>query len=155
MKREYLLPRVSKKIAFTDDPMNVLNQAPNVGFERGMLSVDLLDKMIQEAIPKDTPDAEKPAVSIGRTIAPIKEREPVQIQYRNNLPDWKERDFSGIATDVDNDILVHYDITGNSTTEGKWDTYKHVSMTLGEYPENDRQEFKATKKTAGNWTTQC
>ena len=120
MKRGILVTTGVKEILLTlDDPMKVLNQASNVGFERGMLSVDLLDKMIQEAMPKGPTDAEKPAVSIGRTIAPIKEREPVQIQYRNNLPDWKERDFSGIATDVDNDILVHYDITGNSTTEGK------------------------------------
>ena len=120
MKRGILVTTgVKEKLLSLDDPMKVLNQASNVGFERGMLSVDLLDKMIQEALPKGSPDTEKPTVSIGRTIAPIKQREPVQIQYRNNLPDWKERDFSGIATDVDNDILVHYDITGNSTTEGK------------------------------------
>ena len=120
MKRGILVTTgVKEKLLSLDDPMKVLNQASSVGFERGMLSVELLDKMIQEAMPNGSPDAEKPAVSIGRTIAPIKEREPVQIQYRNNLPDWKERDFSGIATDVDNDILVHYDITGNSTTEGK------------------------------------
>ncbi|MED5497163.1 MAG: metallophosphoesterase, partial [Candidatus Thermoplasmatota archaeon] len=120
MKRGILVTTgVKERLLSLDEPMKVLNQASNVGFERGMLSVDLLDKMIQEAMPKGSPDTEKPAVSIGRTIAPIKEREPVQIQYRNNLPDWKEKDFSGIATDVDNDILVHYDITGNSTTEGK------------------------------------
>ena len=57
MKRGILVTTgVKEKLLSLDDPMNVLNQAPNVGFERGMLSVDLLDKMIQEAIPKDTPE---------------------------------------------------------------------------------------------------
>ena len=103
--------------------MNVLNQASNVGFERGMLSVELLDKMIQEALPQSPQEIENSAVSIGRTIAPIKEREPVKIQYRNNLPDWKERDFSGIATDVDNDILVHYESGATTKVNGT-----HTSM---------------------------
>ena len=129
MKRGILVTTgVKEKLLSLDDPMNVLNQAPNVGFERGMLSVDLLDKMIQEAIPKDTPDAEKPAVSIGRTIAPIKEREPVQIQYRNNLPDWKERDFRELQPML---TMTSWSTTisqGTARLKVKWDTYKHVSM---------------------------
>ena len=44
-------------------------------------------------MPKGSTDAEKPTVSIGRTIAPIKEREPVQIQYRNNLPIGRKEIF--------------------------------------------------------------
>ena len=38
---------------------------------------------------------------------------------RNNMPDWKREDFPMDAIDAMIDIKVHYDITGNSTTEGK------------------------------------
>ena len=56
---------------------------------------------------------------LGRTIAPISPPEPLDIQFRNNLPDWNTADFSENASDAPTDILVHYDITGNSITEGK------------------------------------
>ena len=118
MKRGMLVTTgVKEKLLSLSDPIQALEQGPSIGFERGMLTLDVLNEMVA-AIPKQS-DGEKISQPIGRTIAPIKEPEPVQIQYRNNLPDWSENDFSGLATDVDNDIFVHYDITGNSTTEGK------------------------------------
>ena len=120
MKRGILVTTgVKEKLLSLDDPLSVLNQASSVGFQRGMLSVEMLDQMIDASSSTQVPEVGALSVPIGRTIAPIKEPEPVQIQYRNNLPDWSEKNFSGIATDVDNDIFVHYDITGNSTTEGK------------------------------------
>ena len=97
----------------------MLNRGSEIGFTRGMLTLDILEQMIALTTSEAPVEKEKLSQPIGRTIAPIKEPEPVNIQFRNNLPDWSEKDFSGIATDVDNDILVHYDITGNSTTEGK------------------------------------
>ena len=85
MKRGILVPTgVKEKLLTLDNPLEVLNQASKVGFERGMLSIDILRKMILEASPEGSIDVEKQPVSIGRTIAPIKEPEPVQIQYRNN-----------------------------------------------------------------------
>lgn len=120
MKRGILVTTgVKEKLLSLDDPLHVLNQASNVGFQRGMLSIEILEEMIGAATLKQSIEINSTITPIGRTIAPIKEPEPVQIQYRNNLPDWSEKDFSGIATDVDNDIFIHYDITGNSTTEGK------------------------------------
>ena len=117
MKRGMLVTTgVKEKLLSLSDPIQVLEQGPSVGFQRGMLTIDVLNEMIA-AIPQQD-DVGKTSQPIGRTIAPIKEHEPVQIQYRNNLPDWNEKDFSGLATDVDNDIFVHYDITGNSSTEG-------------------------------------
>ena len=62
---------------------------------------------------------ETPPSDLGRIIAPISNPEPIDIHFRNNLPDWKESDFSEIANDAPSDILVHYDITGKSITEGK------------------------------------
>ena len=42
MKRGILVTTgVKEKLLSLDDPMKVLNQASNVGFERGMLSVEL------------------------------------------------------------------------------------------------------------------
>ena len=55
----------------------------------------------------------------GRVIAPIASPEPEQISMRNNMPDWKREDFPMDAMDAMIDIKVHYDITGNSITEGK------------------------------------
>ena len=120
MKRGILVTTETKeKLLTLSNPIAVLEQGSEIGFQRGMLTIELLDEMIASTVPKQTNETEKISQPIGRTIAPIKEPEPVNIQYRNNLPDWSDKDFSGIATDVDNDILVHYDITGNSTTEGK------------------------------------
>ena len=70
-------------------PIEVLKQGEKIGFQRGMLTVSILEQMIAE-FDKQKPLPEKLAAPIGRTIAPIKEPEPVKIQYRNNLPDWKE-----------------------------------------------------------------
>ena len=120
MKRGILVTTgVKEKLLTLDDPIKVLDNGTKIGFQRGMLTLELLEKLISTVAPVTTTVVETKGEPIGRTIAPIKDPEPVKIQYRNNLPDWKERDFSGIATDVDNDIFVHYDITGNSTTEGK------------------------------------
>ena len=55
----------------------------------------------------------------GRVIAPIAAPQTEQISMRNNMPDWKREDFPMEAMDAMIDIKVHYDITGNSTTEGK------------------------------------
>ena len=129
MKRGILVTTgVKERLLSLEDPLNVINQASSVGFQRGMLSVEMLDQMINAASSTQAPDLDTQSVPIGRTIAPIKEPEPVQIHYRNNLPDWSEKDFSGIATDVDNDIFVHYDITGNSTTEGKMGHIQALSL---------------------------
>ena len=55
----------------------------------------------------------------GRVIAPIAAPQTEQISMRNNMPDWRREDFPMDAIDAMFDIEVHYDITGNSTTEGK------------------------------------
>ena len=119
MKRGILVTTgVKEKLLSLDDPMKVLNQASNVGFERGMLSVELLDKMIQEAMPKGS--LCRKTSRINRTYHSTNQgTRTCSNSVQKQSPRLEERDFSGIATDVDNDILVHYDITGNSTTEGK------------------------------------
>ena len=61
----------------------------------------------------------EPSADLGRVIAPIAAPEPLDLEFRNNLPDWDENDYTCLAVDAPTDITVHYDITGKSTTEGK------------------------------------
>ena len=120
-----------------EDLQSVLDCAEAVGFERGFLTAEILEDMMAvwrgkqrmmaasstksavASAPSAAPAPVQLVTDLGRTIAPVHEPEPLDIQFRNNLPDWKESDFSEQASDASSDILVHFDITGNSTTEGK------------------------------------
>ena len=110
------------------DPKSVIEAAGALNISGGMLTASMLDEMIAHAGvvgghgPAPTPVNDvvaQPAEDLARTIAPIAEPEPVDLLLRNNLPDWNDADFSMHASDTASDITVHYDITGNSTTEGK------------------------------------
>ena len=57
--------------------------------------------------------------SPGRVIAPILEPKTEDVSMRNNMPDWRREDFPMDAVDAIVNVEVHYDITGNSITEGK------------------------------------
>ena len=83
------------------DPVSIISEMKRSGMNGLAISVDSLIK------------------NPGRVIAPIATPEPEQISMRNNMPDWKREDFPMDAIDAMIDIKVHYDITGNSITEGK------------------------------------
>ena len=110
------------------NPAELLNLAPKVNFDRGFLTEEILAKLIDlydQSKPKENnASTSKAAINntatdLGRVIAPILPPEPLDIEFRNNLPDWDEADYSCLATDAPSDIKIHYDITGKSTTEGK------------------------------------
>ena len=110
------------------NPAELLNLAPKVNFDKGFLTEEILAKLIElydQSKPKEnTAITTKTAINntatdLGRVIAPILPPEPLDIEFRNNLPDWDEADYSCLATDAPSDIKIHYDITGKSTTEGK------------------------------------
>ena len=110
------------------NPAELLNLAPKVNFDKGFLTEEILAKLIElydQSKPKEnTTITTKTAINntatdLGRVIAPILPPEPLDIEFRNNLPDWDEADYSCLATDAPSDIKIHYDITGKSTTEGK------------------------------------
>ena len=82
------------------DPVSVIKELKKSGINGLKISVDSL------------------GVNPGRVIAPIAGPETEQISMRNNMPDWKREDFPMDAIDAMIDIKVHYDITGNSFTEG-------------------------------------
>jgi DNA polymerase II small subunit/DNA polymerase delta subunit B len=105
----------------------VIAAAQSLNFSGGILTADMLDDMVnmaggtklpqQQSIPTHT--IEEGATDLARTVAPLEPPQPVDLMLRNNLPDWNTEDFSMHASDAASDITVHYDITGNSTTEGK------------------------------------
>ena len=107
---------VKERLMALDDPLGVIATGKNIGLEGGQLTDEVLDRLIAAYSPTPKPTMRD---TIGRTIAPINDPEPFTIQFRNNLPDWRKEDFPMDATDCDVDLLVHYDITGNSITEGK------------------------------------
>lgn len=121
-----------------EDPHAVFSYAKEIGFESGLLTQEILDKMVaahnsaqseQVTTQEDKPPSiqttkaetttNTSADELGRTIAPIAQHEPFDVRFRNNLPDWSVDDFSENASDAPSEIKVHYDITGNSVTEGK------------------------------------
>ena len=118
-------PILAPASAFPGQSLDVIQSARALNFSGGMLTSDMLDALVAaDGHTSSTPNnpaqvVAQPANDLARTIAPMKEPEPIDIHLRNNLPDWNKSDFSMHASDAPSDITVHYDITGNSTTEGK------------------------------------
>jgi DNA polymerase II small subunit len=86
-----------------------LIQAAEATGSKGMLDEAMLDLLL----------VQKEETVIGRTIAPIAEPELVVPARIHNLDHYRIEDFPMEARDVDTEITVHFDITGNSVTEGK------------------------------------
>ena len=126
-QQKLLAPQsLRQRLLSLDNPRDVIQSARALNFSGGMLTSDMLDALVAHADghTSSTPNnpaqvVAQPANDLARTIAPMKEPEPIDIHLRNNLPDWNQSDFSMHASDAPSDITVHYDITGNSTTEGK------------------------------------
>lgn len=67
----------------------------------------------------------------ARTVAPMVTPQPLAPHLMEGLQDYEIEDFPTLATDVDVDFQVHFDITGNSVTEGKMDDiYSHFTNRL-------------------------
>ena len=120
--------KVIGNLAGHSNPAELLDLAPRANFDRGFLTEEILGQLLeryhQESPDRDSPNppnaaASNPSTDLGRVIAPILSAEPLDIKFRNNLPDWNATDYSCLATDAPSDIKIHYDITGKSTTEGK------------------------------------
>ena len=133
-----LFQSMKQAVQELEDPYAVFSFAQEIGFESGLLTQEILDKMVaaynssqvnqiaieEKEIPtkphiKEETITNTSANELGRTIAPIAQHEPFDVRFRNNLPDWSVTDFSENASDAASEIKIHYDITGNSVTEGK------------------------------------
>lgn len=69
-----------------------------------------------EQVSLPSPDSHSP---IGRTVAPAKSSDLAPPPRPHGLEHYNLADFPMEATDVDSEIEIHFDITGNSITEGK------------------------------------
>lgn len=126
-QQKLLAPKsLHQQLLDLENPLEVLDAASALNISSGMLSADQLQQMIAHVSksPQPTLPAKERVVTqvptdLARSIAPINEPEPIDIHLRNNLPDWNQADFSMNASETPSDITVHFDITGNSVTEGK------------------------------------
>ena len=90
-----------------------------------LLSLVSIDEVISEesANSKKKSQATLPAPDnpspIGRVIAPISSNEISPAPRPHGLAQYSLEDFPMLAKDIDSEIEVHFDITGNSVTEGK------------------------------------
>ena len=97
-----------------------------------LLSLVPSDKQITEApqspskksqVTLPTPDNPSP---IGRVLAPVSNRDISPPPRPHGLSHYSLEDFPMLAKDVDSQIEVHFDITGNSVTEGKLSDIKSL-----------------------------
>ena len=112
-----------------DDPSGLLDKGAKIDFHKGVLNDKIFAQLSEmydneSSVPNLTSANEdivatNPSTDLGRVIAPIAAPELLDVKFRNNLPDWRESDYSCLAVDAPDDISIHYDITGKSTTEGK------------------------------------
>ena len=127
------------KLMEIDDPFKLIEEAEKLGIT-GLLTEEILDKIAsgnessessieEEDIQEEKIDemvpvldaSEEPSKSSpqGRVIAPINTPEPKPPSRRHDLPHYSLEGFPMLATDIDTELEIHFDITGKSTTEGK------------------------------------
>ena len=109
---------IINSLASHDDPSGVLDTGTKIDFHKGVLN----DKIFAQLTEMYHNDSSRPNLSsskqeivttnpsadLGRVIAPIAAPEPLDIQFRNNLPDWQESDYSCLAVDAPDDLsLIH------------------------------------------------
>jgi len=97
-----------------------------------LLNASNVDELLAIA-PPDSPDpVDQPKIrsqstlsrpeegkAIGRVLAPVKSSNPTRIPSPRGSSGYSVEDFPMEAIEVDSEIEVHFDITGNSSTEGK------------------------------------
>ena len=117
-----------EKLRIHSDPQKLLDMGAKIDFHRGLLTEAIFSQLsalypsngqVNNATTTHKVMTSEPSADLGRVIAPIAAPEPLDLEFRNNLPDWDENDYTCLAVDAPTDITVHYDITGKSTTEGK------------------------------------
>ena len=117
-----------EKLRIHSDPQKLLDMGAKIDFHRGLLTEAIFSQLsalypsngqMNNVTTTHKVVTSEPSADLGRVIAPIAAPEPLDLEFRNNLPDWDENDYTCLAVDAPTDITVHYDITGKSTTEGK------------------------------------
>jgi DNA polymerase II small subunit len=103
------------------DPDGLIDKAQEFGYT-GVLTEELLVELKLRTEAKAAPEpaqVEPTGETVGRVIAPISQTEPTPADRPHGLPHFSLDGFPMLATDVDTELDIHFDITGKSTTEGK------------------------------------
>ena len=117
-------PSARERLESLESIVPILSAAMTANI-RGLLTADVLDQLIEiagidEGIKETTEGAPMLDATAGaRKVAPISEPEIKPAARPHGLPHFDLRHFPMEAKDVDMELEVHFDITGNSVTEGR------------------------------------
>ena len=105
-KAELQMPDIAEKTPFSQPTLNAQNVEVNHPPVKINASLNVEPSPARKEIR-------------ARTIAPMVKPEPLAPHILKGLQNYDIADFPMIASDVDIDMEIHFDITGNSVTEGK------------------------------------
>ena len=117
-------PSARERLESLESIVPILSAAMTANI-RGLLTADVLDQLIEIAGidegPKKTTDVAPvlDASAGARTVAPVDEPQIKPAARPHGLPHFDISHFPMEAKDVDMELEVHFDITGNSVTEGR------------------------------------
>ena len=97
-------------------PLSAIARARDLGIGPGMLGNEDLEQMLDATVITNRGPSQP---ALGRVIAPMAPPPLTNPALVNGMPHWRPEDFPMDATDASIELMVHYDITGNSVTEGR------------------------------------
>ncbi|MBS72416.1 MAG: hypothetical protein CMO20_05650 [Thermoplasmata archaeon] len=132
---------VQAKLMDIENPNDIIDSAQKLGI-KGVMTEEILEEILEKNISIQEPigdnkkntetnpiadlvpildgTAESTNIPVkGRVIAPINDPETIPASRPHNLPHFSLSDFTMPANEIDTEIEIHFDITGNSITEGK------------------------------------
>ena len=106
----------TETVARKFDPLSAIARARDLGIGPGMLGNEDLEQMLDATVVTNRGPSQP---ALGRVIAPMAPPPLTNPALVNGMPHWRPEDFPMDATDASIELMVHYDITGNSVTEGR------------------------------------
>ena len=97
------------------DPAKLLDMGGKIDFHKGLLTQEIFSKLTElyPSSGQETNLTSTPKVSttdapsdLGRVIAPIAAPEPLDLEFRNYLPDWDEDDDEGGEEGADGGVVA-------------------------------------------------
>ena len=113
MKASLLARRDVKELLLSHPNLDLLLSKLESKNIKGILSQKLILETTEEI------NKEKEQINIGRTIAPINPRKIAPASRPHGLEHYDISQFDTNANEIDNEIEILFEITGNSTTEGR------------------------------------
>ena len=104
-----------RRLLASSDPLSAIARARDLGIGPGMLGNEDLEQMLDATVVTNRGPSQ-PALGRHRADGATALTNPALV---NGMPHWRPEDFPMDATDASIELMVHYDITGNSVTEGR------------------------------------